>query len=109
MIAFSIQVYKTASDTGRSPIIWAVLTACVGFAFQFILPLFIGIAIGIYLIVSGAPAESAFNAFGLGVIIEIGCLTLSIVGMVFVSNQVAKIPDDSPISAFSPPPPPPQF
>ena len=109
IIVFSLQVYKTAADTGRSPAVWAALTVCVGFAFQFVFPLFIGLAIGIYMIVSGTPPEAAFNTFGLGFIIEIACLVLSIIGMIFVSNQVAKIPDDPPVSAISPPPPPPQF
>ena len=109
IIVFSLQVYRTAADTGRSPVIWTALAACVGFAFQFVLPFFIGIAIGIYSIVSGTPPGDAFNIFGLGFIIEIGCLVLSVIGMVYVSNQVAKIPDDPPISAVSPPPPPPQF
>jgi hypothetical protein len=109
IVAFAILVFRTAADTGRSPLPWALLTAGVGLALQFVLPILIGIVIGVYHIVSGKPLdELAVSLFGLGFVIDISCLILSIVGMMSVSKQVLKIPDD-PQVPFAPPPPPPQF
>lgn len=106
VVAFGVLVYRTASDTGRSGGAWALLTVGIGFAIQFILPLFIGIAIGVFYIVSGrSPDEMAVSLFGLGFVIDIGCLILSVAGMMLVAKQVSKIPDE-PFVHVAPPPPP---
>lgn len=110
IVAFAVLVYRTAADTGRSAGLWALLTIGVGFAFQFILPLIVGIGIGIYFIFSGRPPdELAVSLFGLGFVLDIVCLILSIVGMMLVAKQVMRIPDDVPVSAAASPPAPPQF
>ncbi len=104
IVVCAINVYRTAIDTGRSAGLWTLLTIGLGLFFQFVVPFFVGLVIGVYLVISGTPLEkSAVNTFGLLFILEIACLVFSVVGMFFVMNRAAIVPDYKPAS--SPPPP----
>ncbi len=104
IVICAIQVYKTAVDAGRTPALWTLRTIGVGLFFQFILPFVIGLGIGVYLLISGTPLEkSAINAFGLMFIFEIVCLILGVVGMFFVMNRAAIIPDEERGTSPTPP------
>jgi hypothetical protein len=48
ILIFSIQVYKTAVSTERNSAGWTILTVGIGIAFQFIVPIVLGIVIAIY-------------------------------------------------------------
>lgn len=97
IIVFTYQVYKTAVGTERNGPLWALLTACIGIVFQFIVPFIIGLAIAVYYLLTGTPADKIESEiFGLAVMLNIGCLILSVVGMVFVTKHVSKVREDIP-------------
>lgn len=109
VIVFIVQVYKTAKGTGRNGALWAILTGIVGFGFQIVVPLFIGLALGIYYLMTGSsPEEMEIAVNGWATLIGLPCLVLSIVGVFLIMKHVSKIPDE-PVSAAVPPPPPPTF
>jgi len=106
IVIFTIQVYKTASGTGRNAALWALLTAVVGFGLQIVLPILIGIVMAVYYVAMGTPPDDIESAItGPATIIGFICLVLSIVGMVLIAKHVGKVPDD-PIGRVQPPPPP---
>jgi len=109
LVVFTIQVYKTAAGTGRNAAAWAAITAVIGISIQFVFPVIIGIAIGIYYAATGTPVDRIeIEMFGLLTIISILGIVLSLVGMWLVTKHVSKVIDDDP-RAVAPPPPPPTF
>lgn len=107
IVVFTIQAYKTANGTGRNGALWAFLTAAIGVIFQFVLPVIMGIVIGVYYMMTSGSVddiESALNGYAL--ILGIVFFIISIVGMWLVMKHVSKVPDDPPMSASAPPPPP---
>ena len=110
VVIFTIQVYKTASGTGRNAPLWALLTAGVGFGFQLVLPFILGLILAIvYLAMGSSPESLQSEITGPASLIGIVGLIASIVGMVLIAKHVAKVPDDTPMTANIPPPPPPSF
>jgi hypothetical protein len=109
VIVFSVQVYKTANGTGRNGALWALLTGVVGFGFQLVVPIMIGLLLGIYYLATGSsPEEMEMAVNGWAGIIGLPCLVLSIVSVFLIMKHVSKIPDE-PAMASAPPPPPPTF
>lgn len=109
IVVFTIQVFKTAKGTERNAPLWALLTAGIGIAFQFVIPLFLGMVLAVYYLATGSPAETLQSDLQWpSVIIGLVCIILSIVGMVLVSKHVSKI-IDVPVGAVNAPPPPPTF
>ena len=110
VVIFTIQVYKTASGTGRNAPLWALLTAGIGFGFQLVLPFFLGLVLAIvYLAMGSSPESLQSDIVGPASLIGIFGLIASVVGMVLIAKHVAKVPDDPPTAAVVPPPPPPGF
>ena len=108
IVVFTIQVYKSARSNNRDARGWAALTAVIGLGLQFAVPVFVGFAMGIYLVASGTPLEDLQTGyFGLFTVVGVVGIVLSIVGMYLVMNHVSRIPDERPETA--PPPPPPTF
>jgi putative Mn2+ efflux pump MntP len=106
IVVITIQAYKTAASNGRNAPGWAAVTAVIGIGIQFALPIFIGIAIGIYYAATGANVDNIGSEYiGLFTIIGVAGIVLSIVGMYLVMKYVSKVPDDDP-SPMAPPPPP---
>lgn len=109
IVVFTIQVYKTASGTGKSAPLWTILTVVTGVGVQFILPIFIGLIFGIYLLASGSNLEGVDRDYNiLFSIIGIFGMVLSIVGMWLIWKHVSKVSYEDPLGA-TPPPPPPTF
>jgi hypothetical protein len=107
IVVCAIQVYRTAADVGRVPVLWTLLTVGVGLFFQFILPFIIGLFIAIFMLITGTSLENLeVRAFGLLFVLEIVCLILSIVGMLFVMGRAGRIPDDPPMTGPDQPSPP---
>ena len=107
IVVFTIQVYKTASGTERNGPAWAAVNLVIGIGIQFVLPMIIGIVIGIYYIASGTPVEQLESEITtLATFIGIFGIVLSIVGMWLIMKHVSKVKDDDPKGA---PPPPPTF
>ena len=107
VIVATYHVYKTARDTERNAVGWAVATFVVGFGIQIILPIFIGFAIALVMTVSGSSVmEIQESVQGIATIIGIAGLLLSFLGIWLIMRRVSKIPEN----AFAPPPPaPPTF
>lgn len=109
IVVFTIQVFKTAQGTGRNAPLWAALTAAIGIAFQFVIPIFLGIVLAVYYLATGSPAESLERDMqGPATVIGVISIILSIVGMVLVSKHVSKV-IDVPVGSSEGPPPPPRF
>ena len=106
IVVFSIQVYKTANGMERNGGLWAALTAVIGVGLQLGIPIFLGIAIGIYYLATGGDPENIESSVGgWAAVIGIVCFFLSIVGMWLVMKYVSRVPD-APIGNVQPPPPP---
>jgi hypothetical protein len=109
IVVFTIQVYKSAASNNRNAAGWAVLTVILGIGIQFVVPVFIGLALGIYIAATGGDVDGIqASYFGLFAVIGVAGIILSIVGMYLVMRYVSKVPDDDP-SVYAPPPPPPTF
>jgi hypothetical protein len=106
MIVMTYQTYKTARDNGRNGGLWALATLGVGIALQFVIPLIIGVVLGIILVMQGTsdPVELQSKIIGPANIFGIVCLVLSIVGMWLIFKHVSKVPG-VPIAEVPPPPP----
>ncbi len=100
-------VYKTAKDTERNAVGWAVLTFAVGFGFQMVFPVIIGLILTIALTISGSSlTEIQAPVQTTTIIISIVGLVLSIVGIWLIMRHVLKIPESE---TFTSPPLPPNF
>ncbi len=107
VIIATYQVYKTARDTERNAVGWALLTFAVGFGIQIILPMMIGFAIALVMTASGnSVMEIQESIQGIAIIIGIAGLLLSFLGIWLIMRHVSKIPESS---FAAPPPPPPTF
>lgn len=103
-------VYKTARGTERNPALWAAVAFIVGFGFQIVLPMLVGIALGVYWAVSGRPMELfADEMSGILTVASIVGLVLSFVSMWLVIRHVSRIPDDGTFGPADQPPAPPTF
>lgn len=89
-------VYKTAKDTGRNAVGWALLTFAVGFGVQILLPVAIGMIIAVVMSASGnSVAEIQDFVQTIAILIAIVCLALSFVGIWLVMRRVVKIPENN--------------
>lgn len=106
IIVAAIHIYRTAKQYERNAIGWTLITLGVGFGIQLILPLFIGIIIGIILIVNGSSIKEMQGALNVpAFIIGIVCLVLSIAAVLLILRYVSKIPHEP---HFTLPPSPPE-
>lgn len=106
IVVFTIQVYKTADSNNRNAAGWAILTALLGVGIQFMLPVFIGLAFGIYIAATGGDIEGIeASYYGLFAVIGVAGIILSIVGMYLVMKYVSRVPDEAPGGSAPPPPP----
>ncbi len=111
VIVATYLVAKTAKDTGRNAVLWGLMTLGVGLGFQLVIPMLIGIILGVVLILTGTPVDQIEGALSSGELSIIGilCLFLSFIGIWLIMKQVSKIPEDGKPILVSPPPPPPTF
>ena len=97
--------YKTASGNGRNGPLWALATLGVGFGFQIIIPILIGIVLGIIYISMGTPVDKLqAQISGPATIIGFVMLFLSFIGIWLILRHVAKLPEDAPVERVPPPP-----
>lgn len=102
--------YKTAKDYGRNAILWALIVFAVGFGIQIVIPLFIGIVIGVVMTLQGSSPEEIQNSIGgYSFILGFVCIVLSLIGMFLILKFLSRVPEDGVLSEGSPPPPPPNF
>ncbi len=100
-------VYKTAKDTGRNAVGWALLTLAVGIGIQIMLPILIGFVIGMAMMISGSSvADIQESIEPAAIIISLVCLALSFVGIWLIMRRVSVLPEDE---SFVAPPQPPTF
>lgn len=95
IIVCIVFAFKTARDYGRNPFLWAFIIFCVGFGFQLVLPLVIGIVLGaIWMIGGTSPNEIQSKIEGPSFIIGIGTTILSIIAMLFILKFLGRVRDD---------------
>lgn len=100
-------VYKTAKDNGRGAVGWSLITVAVGFGLQIVLPILIGILVGLVMISTGSSAAKMQEDIqSWSIIIAVACLVLSFIGIALIIRHVAKIPEEE---SFVQPPLPPDF
>jgi len=100
-------IYKTAKDTGRNAVGWALLTFAVGFGLQIIFPIIIVIIIAVVMRVSGKPFTKIEQLpWSVDTIISLTGLAVSFVGIWVIMRHISKIPEDG---TFISPPSPPTF
>lgn len=106
IIVASIHVFRTAKQYERNAVAWTLITLGVGLGVQLVLPLFIGIIIGIVMVAGGSSVEEIQASIAVpAIIISIACIILSVVAVLFILRHVSKIPEGK---SFTPPPSPPQ-
>ncbi len=107
VIIAAYYIYKTAKDTRRNAVGWALLTLAVGFGLQIIFPAIIIIVIAVVMNVSGKPLTNIDQLpWSVGIIIYLIGLAVSFVGIWLIMRRVSTIPDEE---SFVAPPPPPTF
>jgi hypothetical protein len=100
-------VYRSAKQSGRNAILWALLTLAAGIGLQIIVPILFGIIYAVILTVSGSSAREVQESIqSIGSIVGIFCLFISIISIFLIMRHVGKIPDEKP---FISPPTPPTF
>jgi hypothetical protein len=97
--------YKTANDNGRSGPLWALATIGIGFGLQIVVPILIGIILGVIYVMMGTPVDQLQEQIsGPATIIGFISIFLSFVGIWLVLRHVAKLPEDPPVERVPPPP-----
>jgi len=76
---------------------------------QFVMPVMIGLFIGLFIAIFGTNSVDVTRPFGLFFIVEIICLILSFMGMLFTLKHASSMRDDPEAGHGPVPPPPPQF
>lgn len=105
IVVFAYFVAKTSKDNGRNSVGWCLACLATGFGLQWFVPLFIGIAAGVVLVMTGTPVDKIQEVFlGWAVLITIFTMVLSVVGMFLILRHVSQLPDDDPETNVPPPP-----
>ncbi len=100
-------IYKTAGDTNRNAVGWALLTFAVGFGLQIIFPILIVFFIAAAMAVSGKPLTNIEQLpWSMDIIIVLIGWAVSFVGIWLIMRRVSTIPDEE---NFAVPPSPPTF
>ncbi|MCU1290468.1 MAG: hypothetical protein JWN60_2697 [Acidobacteria bacterium] len=98
-------VYKSAKDTNRNAVGWALLTFAVGVGLQIVFPAMILIVITVVMSISGKPLTNIDELpWSLGTIIGLTGVIVSFIGIWLILRRVSTIPDEE---IFNVPPPPP--
>lgn len=95
--------YKKAKDSGRNPILWAVISGAVFIGLQLLTGLLIGFLMG-FGIAAWGWSETIFEDYAWG--ISIASIIVSVIGILLVFRHLDKIPDEELVTS---PPPPPTF
>jgi hypothetical protein len=107
VIVATVQVFKTARDTGRNAAVWAVVTLVAGLGIQIVLPIFIGLVFAVVWLAAGATELEAQRAIqGPATIIGIACLFLSFLALWLIMRIVSRVPEGQ---SFNAPPGPPSI
>ncbi len=100
-------VYKSAKEYGRNAIGWAVITLCLGFGLQIVIPFLIVVVVAIFMSINGKSAQQVEEyaqsfSFLLGTVPLI--ISLVVIGLIL--KYVGKMPEEK---TFISPPEPPTF
>ena len=98
-------IYRTAGDTNRNALGWALLTLAVGFGLQIVLPLVIVIVIAATMMIAGKPLKSMDDLpWSTDIIITLVGLAASFVGILLIMRRVSIFWDEE--TSLAPPAPP---
>jgi len=100
-------IYKTAKDTNRNAVGWALLTLAIGFGLQIVFPAIILIIIAAGMMASGNLLTNVEQLpWSMETIIALMGLAASFAGIWLIMRRVSTIPEDE---SFVSPPQPPSF
>src|SRR5690349_8894666 len=97
-------VVKTARENGRSGIFWGSTAVFVGLLTQYVLPIFLSIILILVYMIAGRRVDD-FRVSLSGVFVDLACIALSVVALMFILKQVSKLPDEPKTGPLPPPPP----
>lgn len=101
-------VYRNAKQNGHNAIFWTLLAVAVGVGLQLIIPLLIGIVLGVVWVIQGYSAEEIQQSMQTpSLIFGVIALVLSVVGVQLIMRRVNTVRDIEP--AYPQPPQPPNF
>ena len=110
IFVMTYNAYKTAKDYERNAVVWPLVVFAVGFGLQIVIPVIVGIFIGIVMIVNGTPPDQLEDAMsGYAILLNLGFIVLSVVAMFMILRYIATFPEDDVSAADASPPPPPKF
>ncbi len=105
IIVATYHIVKTAREYNRNAALWALLALGVGFGFQWVLPIVLGLALAIVYLATGTKqADLQAELSTPAMFITFACMGLSFVGMFFLLKLVSRIPDDPEPMPVPPPP-----
>ena len=91
VIVAPLFVYLRAKKNGHKPVYWALITLTIGVAFQFILPVIIGIILAVALVKMGNSPNSVQPTIqSYSLIIGISGSILNAIGVLLVLRRVNK-------------------
>ena len=104
IVVFGIQIYKSAVSTERNAAAWTIAGVLTGIGIQFVIPIVVGICVGIYIAVTNTSADSVL--YGLMEVVGIAGIVFSIVGMWIIWKRASIVKDENTSGTAAPPPPP---
>jgi NhaP-type Na+/H+ or K+/H+ antiporter len=107
-VAAPFLVYRAAKQNGHNALLWTLFAFAAGLGLQIVVPLLIGVILGIVLISSDDTEQAAHNAIlGLAEVVGIVCLFLRFAGVLLIMRHVNKVSEEKPF--VLPPQPPRNF
>lgn len=97
--------FKTAKDNGRNGPLWALAALGIGFGFQIVIPVLVGVILALIYMAMGTSVDQLEEQITTpATILGFACLFLSFIGIWLVLRHVAKLPEDEPVNILPPPP-----
>lgn len=105
VIVAAVFAYRTARDNGRNGPLWALATLGVGFLFQIVIPMIVGLVLAVIFLSSGGATEQIQEKVETPAgIVGFISIFLSVVGIWLILRHVSKLPVQRPIENVPPPP-----
>jgi uncharacterized membrane protein len=105
IVIATYHIAKTAKEYGRNSALWIFMALAVGFGFQWILPVVLGIVLAIVYLALGTPQQELQSALSTpAAILTFLCLGLSLVGLLVLLKLVSRVPDEPEVMPVPPPP-----
>ena len=105
VIVAAVFAYRTAKNNGRNGPFWALAMLGVGFVFQIVVPMIVGLVLAVIFLFSGGATEEVIEKVETPAgIIGFVSVFLSAVGIWLILRHVSKPPKERPRENVPPPP-----